>query len=239
MYYTYKGTKVHYKIMGKGNIPIVLLHGWGGSTQSFEFICKHLTFNYKALILDFPPFGKSEEPKQNFTIFDYEQIVINIMNINNIKKPIIVGHSFGGRVATLLGSKGLANSLILTASAGMKPRRCLWYYLKVLKHKILKLFGKKAKGSKDYQNLSANMKKTFSNIVSTFLEEYAINIAVPTILFWGGRDKETPMYMAKRLNKLIKDSKIICFKKADHFCYISHKNSFIAIINHFGKIYLQ
>ena len=75
----------------------------------------------------------------------------------------------------------------------------------VLKHKFCKKFNIKHKsGSKDYLALSSKMKKTFVNIVSTYLEKYAIHICVPTILFWGKKDKETPFYMAKRLNKLIK-----------------------------------
>ena len=53
------------------------------------------------------------------------------------------------------------------------------------------------------------MKKTFLNIVNTNLEKYAININVPTILFWGLNDKETPFYMAKRLKRLVKDCEII------------------------------
>ena len=232
MYYEYKKTKVYYEIIGSGNIPIVFLHGWGGSVDSFKFVLSGLKFSYKAVLIDFPPFGKSGEVICNFNIFDYSNIVKNILQINDIKKPIIVGHSFGGRVAILLASENLARSLILTSSAGMKPKRTVKYHYRVLKHKILKrLKIKHNSGSADYLALKPNMKKTFSNIVSTFLEKYAINIDVPTILFWGEKDKDTPFYMAKRLKKLIKDCEIISFKNCGHFCYLEKREVFIAVIN--------
>ena len=235
MYHTYKQTQVYYEIIGNGDIPIVFLHGWGGSTQSFSFICKRLTFNYKALFIDFPPFGKSEEPQCDFTIFDYSEMVSQIMEINGFNNPCIVGHSFGGRVAILLASKNVAKNVILISSAGMKVRHGIKYYLKIYKHKIFKkLHIKNNGGSSDYKALSSNMRKTFVNIVTTNLEKYAINIKVPTILFWGKKDKDTPFYMAKRLKKLIADCEIIAFNKSGHFCYIENCETFVNVINHFA-----
>ena len=234
MEYVYKGTKVFYKIIGDGGCQVVFLHGWGGSSDSFSFICPHLDFNYKALFIDFPPFGESGEPIEPFTIFDYSNIVEDIMTQNGFIKPLIVAHSFGGRVAIILGSRGIAGKLVLTASAGLKPRRGLLYHIKVCKYKFLKKIGIKTDaGSSDYRQLSPIMKKTFVNIVSTNLEKYAIHINVPTILFWGKKDKDTPFYMAKRLKKLIPDCEIIASSKLGHFCYIENYLQFVAVINSF------
>lgn len=237
MYYTYKSTQVHFQIYGNGIVPIVFLHGWGGSNDSFKFLIPYLNKNYKALIIDFPPFGFSEEPKEEFTIFDYANLTQEIIANQGFQNPILVGHSFGGRVAIILASKGLCKSLILTSAAGLKPKRGIKYYYRVLKHKFCKLFRIKHKaGSKDYMALSLKMKKTFVNIVSTYLDKYAIHINVPTILFWGKKDKDTPFYMAKRLKKLIKTSEIISFKKSNHFCYIQNWKIFIMIINSFAGV---
>lgn len=235
MYHEYKNTKVNYKVIGNGMTAIVFLHGWGGNIKSFEFIVNCLCFDYKAVLIDFPPFGESETPNSDFTIFDYEKLVIEIMNKENITSPIIVGHSFGGRVAILLASSGNCKKLILTASAGLKPKRSIKYKFKIVKKKICNKLGLKYNcGSADYNALPKNMKKTFVNIVTTYLEKYAININVPTILFWGKKDKDTPFYMAKRLQRLIKDSEIIAFKNSGHFCYINNLKSFIAVINFFA-----
>lgn len=234
MFYTYKAINIYYEIVGNGTIPIVFLHGWGGSTESFKFLCNRLTFNYKALFIDFPPFGKSEEPLCEFTIFDYAEITKLIIKECGMEKPILVGHSFGGRVALILAGEKEASKVLLTSSAGMKVKHGIPYYFKVYRHKILKKFGIKSNGgSSDYKNLSQNMRKTFVNIVNTYLEKYAINISVPTLLVWGGKDKDTPMYMAKKLKKLIKGSELIVYKNAGHFCYIENARAFSLILNSF------
>ena len=121
MYIVYKKSKVYYNKQGSGNNTIVFLHGWGGSTKSFDFICKDLKDEYKCLFIDFPAFGKSEEPKQPYQIFDYEKIVIKILNKERIIRPVLVGHSFGGRIAILLASDGYASKMVLVDSAGLKP----------------------------------------------------------------------------------------------------------------------
>ena len=237
--YIYKDTKIFYKIIGNGKIPIVFLHGWGGSTKSFEYVTEGIKLNCKSLLIDLPPFGNSELPSVDFTIFDYANIVEGICIKENFERPNVVAHSFGGRIALLLAGENKVNSLIIAGGAGMKPRRSIIYYYKIYKHKFLKKIGIKSKcGSKDYLQLSENMKKTFLNIVNTYLEKYAININVPTILFWGHKDIETPFYMAKRLKRLIYDCEIIAYKNAGHFCYLEHSQEFVAVLNSFiGGLY--
>ncbi len=236
MLYTYKDTKVYYEIKGDGNVPIVFLHGWGGSTKSFSFITQKLNFSHRAMFIDFPPFGKSDEPTAPFDMFDYANLVKEIIIKEGFENPILVGHSFGGRVAIILASMGIASKLILTSSAGMKPKRGIRYYFKVYKYKLCKKLGIVLNsGSSDYKNLSLVMKQTFINIVNTNLEQYASKINVPTILFWGEKDTETPLYMARKLKKLISDSEIISFKNSGHFAYIDNINTFVAIINKLGE----
>lgn len=232
MIHKYKDIQINYKLIGTGKTQIVFLHGWGGNIDSFEWVSKYLS-DTTALFIDFPPFGKSQEPLEPFTIFDYAELTLQIMRECNFDKPIVVGHSFGGRVGILLACGNYVSKLFLTASAGLKPKRSLKYYFKVAKNKFCKKFGVgKPTGSKDYNALSPIMKKTFSNIVTTFLEKYAINIQVPTLLFWGRRDKETPVYMAKCLKKLIKPSHLVLVK-GGHFAYIEQANTFVQVLKYF------
>lgn len=232
MTYTYKNTVINYKLVGKGTTQIVFLHGWGVTMQCFDVFCPFFN-NATMLLIDFPPFGKSQEPAQAFTVFDYAELTLEIMRQCNFDKPIIVGHSFGGRIATILAGGNYCSKLVLTGSAGLKPRRSLKYYLKVLRNKLCKMFNMgKPKGSRDYNALSPIMKKTFVNIVTTFLEKYAINITVPTLLFWGRNDKETPMYMARRFNKLIKNSQLVKVK-GGHFAFAQNANTFAYVLRYF------
>ena len=123
--------------------------------------------------------------------------------------------------------------LVLVDSAGIKPRRGIKYRLKILMHKILKKFGKGLKGSKDYRVLSPVMKKTFQNVVN-YDETYLLSdITADTAIFWGDKDKETPLYMARKLNKKIKSSHLFLLTNAGHFSYLDNSGYFLKILSAF------
>ena len=131
----------------------------------------------------------------------------------------------------------LIKKIILVDSAGMKPRFNLKTKCKILKYKLLKKLGFKQenKGSSDYKNLSPIMKKTFSNVVNFFLEEYAKHIKAETLIIFGEKDKAMPVYMGKRLQKLIPDSALLVFKNASHFAYLDNFSDFVIIAKNFLK----
>ena len=103
-------------------------------------------------------------------------------------------------------------------------------------YKLIRLFNKKANlGSTDYKKLSPTMKKTFSNIVEYDLSDLSKNIRCPTLLVYGNKDKQTPMYMAKKLHKNIKQSRLIVFKGCGHFAYIEKFSKFVNLTQTFIK----
>ena len=125
-------------------------------------------------------------------------------------------------MATLNSS--LVRLCIFTSGAGLKPKRSVKYRMNVLKCKTARVFGQKfSGGSQDYKALSPEMKMLFKNIVNTHLDEYAKLLKVPTLIVWGKNDKETPLYMAKRFNRLIKKSKLIILNDCGHFAFCERK----------------
>lgn len=85
-----------------------------------------------------PRFGKSQEPPYVWGIEEYTQAVEHFFKSEQIDNPILLGHSFGGRVGILLASRNKVKKLILVDAAGIKPRRSLAYYFKVYTYKIIK-----------------------------------------------------------------------------------------------------
>ncbi len=223
---SYNGTLVNYKVVGSGKQNIVYLHGWGGNINSFMFVAQ----NIKAtnILIDFPPFGESQEPKTPWCVEDYANAVKLVLKELNINKYIIISHSFGSRVAIYLAnSYNKVDKLIITGGAGIRPKQ-FKIFLRKTKYKIIKFFNKNAVvGSKDYIGLSSVMKKTFSNIVSKDLSDLAKNIKCKTLLIYGSLDRETPLYMAKKYNKLIKNSKLKIYKNFGHFAYIQNSEEFV------------
>lgn len=237
MIYAYNSAKVHYEIFHKGkSMPIFLLHGWGASGEIFKDFIKN--FPEKTFItIDFPPFGKSEKDIKGWGIFTYVSLFMSLCEHLRIDECDILGHSFGGRIAIIVSAikRSLVHSCILVDSAGMRPRRKPSYFIKIWKYKLLKRMGKDVskKGSPDYRALSPAMKETFKNIIGTHLEDYAKNMKVKTLIVWGKEDKETPLYMAKRLNKLIGSSRLKIIEGAGHFPFIDRPFKFYEIFNEF------
>jgi len=214
--------------IGSGQ-DIIFLHGWGGSTASFYNIANRLKHKYRVTLLDFYGFGKTPMQKKPLFVRDYAESVIELINHYKMNDIILVGHSFGGRVAIYIASKFgyLLNKLILVDSAGLLPHRGIIYHYKVTKHKILRHFGITHKaGSKDYQQLNSIEKQTFINVVNEDLTDLAKKITVPTLIFWGSKDKETAIYMAKKLKRIIYGSCLVMFKGAGHYSYLDEPDLF-------------
>lgn len=237
MLYNYVGTQVHYRFSKKkeGEV-LLLLHGWQGNIKSFDCL-KELKSKFRVLELDFPPFGKSDEPN-GWNVFSYANMVISLCEHLKLTKCHILGHSFGGRIGILISaikSSVEVDKLVLVDSAGLKPKRNLSYHLKNATYRMKKSLGLDVSnyGSPDYKLLSPNMKKTFSSIVSTHLEEYAKLIKQNTLIIVGENDTETPVYMAKRLNKLIKNSSLYIMKDTTHFCYLEKPYEFKKLVLNF------
>ena len=110
-----------YELIGKNEPAVVLMHGWGMDKKSFEKLVPLIKNNQKILSLDFFGFGKSSVPRDYFDTYEYACYVFLLLKKLNIKNVILVGHSFGGRIAILLSSifKLNVSSLILTSSAGI------------------------------------------------------------------------------------------------------------------------
>ena len=100
-----QGLKINYKQKGKGE-AIVILHGWGGSSKSWEKVIEFLSNNnYMVVCPDLPGFGESDDPKQAWNINKYICFVLDFLNVLKIDEFILLGHSFGGGLSTKITAK--------------------------------------------------------------------------------------------------------------------------------------
>lgn len=222
--------KMHYGLTGDGKKTLVMLHGWGVDGTYFSQIVKQFNTKAKCLIVDFYGFGKSEEPPAYFDTYEYAYQIFLLLKRLGLDDIVLVGHSFGGRVAIILSSIFGIDicGLMLTSSAGLR-RFSFKKSIRVAKFKFTKLMckwgifdkGVLAKfGSTDYKRLSKNMKQCFKQIVNQDLGFLLSKISVPTKLFWAKDDKETPIWMCKKLKKNIIASKACIFRTGGHFVYL-------------------
>ena len=237
MFFSYNGTSMFYKRhMGQGT-PVVLMHGWGGNTVSFSGAYEYLSgLNRDVIAIDFPGFGSSDLPGDDWGIEDYAGCVDSLINALEFKKVILVGHSFGGRVALCLSCKEYVERMVLIDSAGLKPRPSLKKAIKVRRYKRAKKAGKDLSsfGSDDYRALPPEMKKVFVNVVNTHLDSRLEMIHCPVLIIWGKHDKATPKYMARRFKRRIKDSTLV-YLDGGHFAYAESHIKFNLILAEFTK----
>jgi pimeloyl-ACP methyl ester carboxylesterase len=125
-----EGIKTNYKKSGKGK-TIILLHGWGCDLHIFDNLHNLLEQHFTVYSVDLPGFGKTDQPQTAWTIEDYSGFVGKFIELNDIDSPILLGHSFGGRISIILGARIQLNKIVLIGSAGVKPTRGIDYYLKV------------------------------------------------------------------------------------------------------------
>ncbi|NLL55773.1 MAG: alpha/beta hydrolase [Clostridiales bacterium] len=217
---------------GQGE-DIIFLHGWGGSIQSFLGIANRLKNNYRVTLVDFYGFGDTPPKPYPIYLEDYAESILDIIEHYKMRQVILVGHSFGGRVAIKFASRysHLLQKIVLVDSAGIKPRRKLSYYFKIFRHKLLNLLNiEHTAGSADYRKLDSVAKQTFKNIINEDLTPITQKITLPVLIFWGGKDKETPIYMARKLYKNLVCSTLIVFKGLGHYAYIERQNQFYMLL---------
>lgn len=238
MKYKFNNALIHYEyIFKEGKEVVIFLHGWGRNGEDFQNFIS-IFDDYSLLMIDFPPFGKSVFSPQDFSIFSYANMVISLCEHLKISSANFIGHSFGGRICMILSAlyPSLVHKCIYIDSAGLKPRRSIKYHYKVAKFKIYKRLGKSIEGgSSDYKALSPEMKGLFKNIVNTHLDDFAKEAVCPSLIVWGEKDKETPLYMAKRLNRLISSSELKVIKNVGHFSFLESPLEFSRIAVNFLK----
>lgn len=229
------GQKLAFYFYGKGEKTIVFLHGWGANADAWNFVAKRFCDEYKVLAVDFYGFGDSDFPPQNYGVKEYAKDVVELLNVLDINSAILVGHSFGGRIAIEICANypQIVYKLALVDSAGIKPRRGLKYYFKISLHKFLKKLGKQGlKGSSDYSALPSQMKAVFRNVVNYHQNDLLPKIKCQTAIFWGDKDKETPRYMYRYLLKHIENSYGFILH-GGHFSYVDDYAKFVAILKAF------
>lgn len=247
----HNGVKMFYTVEGEGT-PVVLMHGWGCTHETVKSIADVCLRCHKVYNVDFPGFGASTEPESDGVVWgveEYTRIIERLVEVEGIENPVLIGHSFGGRVAIVYASRNKVDKVVLVDAAGVKPRRKLKYYFKVYSFKLAKrwfklIYGgekgekyiekmRNKRGSSDYANSSATMKAILSKIVNEDLCHLMPKISAPTLLIWGKNDTATPLSDAKKMEKLIPNAGLVAFDDCGHYSFLDNRAGFAAVLNSF------
>ena len=242
------GLLTTYQKIGSGK-TILLLHGWGDSSKTFDALAINLGAKYELISLDLPGFGGTQLQTEAWGLEDYYKFVELWLNkIDKNKLFAVIGHSNGGAIAaTGLAAGSLqADKLILLASAGIrgeKSGRKTIRNLAVKTGKVVsyplpagirnKLKAKAYSTSGSEALLFPELESTFKKIVAQDIRPLVAHLRLPTLLIYGSKDSATPPEFGELLSKSIKGSKLEIVDGAGHFVHQEAKDQVATLINNF------
>jgi len=230
---------ISYEIVNPdAHYDIVFFHGWGSNKELMKQAFGAHLDTFRHIYVDLPGFGNST-CNMALTTDDYATIMERFFAQVNASREIIVGHSFGGKVALLMNP----TYLVLLSSAGIYVRKPLLVWLKIGLFKALKFLGLSRLRSlfvaDDAKQLSEPMYQTFKNVVNEDFSDKFAAFGGKALVCWGDKDTATPLFAGEKIHALIPNSELIVHD-GDHYFFLSHaeavareiEQSYLAMLKH-------
>lgn len=233
-----KDVNINYIQYGEGP-DILLLHGWGQNIDMMKPLGDNFSDKYRITILDLPGFGNSSEPPTSWNMTNYSDMLEEFVARVGINKPIVIGHSFGGRLAIRFSANNPIEKLVLFGAPCIRLQEKLPLSVRILKTikklPLMNEFGEYMKqyiGSRDYKAASPIMRQTLVDVVNEDLSSYAKKIEEPALLIWGQNDTEAPVSDARELERIMIDGALIVLP-GTHYAYLENLGRVVEIIKNF------
>lgn len=228
-----EGSALHFVRLGKGGVPLVMLHGFGNTLENLRPLGELLSDGREVILIDLPGFGNSPPQESVVSAEDFAAVLKGFLDAEGIMQINLAGHSFGGKIAMMFSAlyPERVRKEVLIASSGLKRKRKLLQYLRF---QSIKTLGKSVKvfdrlsgkqlfsswfapkfGSSDY-NLFPHVRNILVRSVNENVDDKIVRIKTPTLILFGGRDQETPPEMGQRLSRMIQGSKLVIYPTLGH-----------------------
>lgn len=233
----YKDTSINYVFYDNNSkTSLIYLHGWGQNIEMMMPIAKPFCDKYNVLVIDLPGFGLSDEPKEAWDLYQYADMVNFFVKELKLNNPILIGHSFGGKISICYALKYNPKKLVLMGAPYdrkiSKPTFKMKIF-KILKKTPFATIAKKHMGSTDYRNASDMMRNVLVKHVNLDLKEEVKKIKCPTLLIWGTNDEAVDYEDALVLEKLIPDSGLVTYEGCSHYAYLERLGQTINVLDSF------
>lgn len=250
------GYNICVKTTGTGDKTVVILQGWGTDLGVYDSVAGAIDGSrYRVIQFDFPGFGGSDEPKEPWDVGGFADFFCKFMEVMQIKKATLIGHSYGGRVIIKLAARESIpfeiTNIILIDSAGVLPVRTTAQKWKIRKYKILKKFlnlkliyamfpeviddWRSRQGSADYRNATPMMRQCMVKAVNEDLTELLPKIRQEVLLIWGDQDTATPIRDAHIMEEKIPNCGLAVIPGTGHFSFLEKPAQFRGIMEAYLK----
>jgi pimeloyl-ACP methyl ester carboxylesterase len=225
----------------KNKKTLVILHGWNDSSKSWRLFADQISGIIDVKVPDLPGFGEQPLISDEWGVPDYARWVEEYIEKQKLNNVVLMGHSFGGRIAGFIASKNpkWIKALILYASPSIyRPR--LKTRIKIKLYKIAKKLGL-IKIAQKFKKTNPELVKAdreglgkiFRKVVPFDQTEMLPKIKCPTLLIWGDKDTKTPLKNGKETCSLINGAKMEIISGGGHNVHLEKPYIFYGIVKKF------
>lgn len=231
---------------------IIILHGWNLSGSRFRALADVFEkAGHRVYTPDLPGFGGEKAPNKPWHVVDYAEFLKTFLDAHRIRQPVIIGHSFGGRVALKFSQiyPESVSRIILTGTPGFSPVPTgkLWAFLAISKVggllfalPVLHVFADRARrflyyvaGAREFIRAEGVMRDTFKHIVRDDLTVSMETLHLPCLLVWGEFDTIVPLSIARRMEESIPGARLKVIPESDHAVPFKQPEIFASYVTEF------
>lgn len=221
-----------------GPVRLVWLHGWGQSREAVRSLAESLVAVGESWILDLPGHGEAPNPPEAYSPVLYARLVADWLATQPACPTIILGHSFGFRVAVhmaarptptlsglvAIGGAGVPGGLTPKQQARRKSIKTLIRIAKLVKpfvgaaplNRLRQKFG-----STDYQNVSGELRPTFLAVVNDDVSLICPSVPLPTLLVYGEADTAAPPAVGQKFQHLLPQAQLHLLPHQTHYSMLA------------------
>jgi branched-chain amino acid transport system permease protein len=221
---------------------MVILPGWGDTKDSWGDFAEKISIakKLKVILLDIPGFGFSSKPEGTPDIYDYSLYIYKFLESLGIKRYILLGHSFGGKLAVIMSkNENSIEKLILVAPSGFENRfvyRIIGSLNGILK-RIFSLVLPHAffervctlLRSDDYTN-AGDMSDIFKVVIDQNVADEAGLIKSDVLLVWGDKDRQLSVKITKKIRNILNACTVRIIWGGSHFPHIDNPEVFLNVV---------
>jgi pimeloyl-ACP methyl ester carboxylesterase len=221
------------KVHEASGTPIILIHGLAASSRSWKRLVEFLPDDKLVYIVDLIGHGLSDAPDTKYSVQLQVDAIKALVKNENLKKPVLVGHSYGGWISLAYAMQNPVAKLIIEDSAGLEQfytevngTESREKYKEELLEKASKLAAKK-------EVIEAVLNDEFSE--GQLRPEDLASISVPTLIIWGADDDVTNIKYSRIFETEIKDSRLSIVNGAGHTPHFTNAQEVAKLILDFSS----
>jgi len=247
------GQKIHYLEAGAGR-PVILLHGFGGSAESWRTTMSALAADFRLFAPDQVGFGASDKPAMEYSLETLVDFLERFLTVLGLKQADLVGHSMGGRVACLfaLAHPERVSRLALLSGTGHRPhfddevQSALNFSNLTEARRLLELLyfddatyvNDRALEELFSRRLRSGTGYTLSRIQESYRRgEGSVDdlsgIGAPTLIVWGMEDEISSVSGAEKAHRQIERSQVLMLERCGHLPMVEAREKLLTALRDF------